>query len=207
MPFENSKSTRYQIIYKKFAAANIHFHFCIWGWFSELEVPLHAGWVEELMEKFSRTSGSPAVVTFACPTANTSGRAFRRPVLPVLTKSSTTTSHSAILKRREIMIYTFTSKISLAILLTFYHTVIMMLLRRIWYWISSWIPSLISSFILITCLLDIVLMLWGEILFWSLIRVEGLRGSCQPRLCPVTLPCQKLLFFLFFRRIYLWRLN
>ena len=36
------------------------------------------------------------------------------------------------------------------------------------------IPSLIFFFILITCLFDIVLMLWGEVLSWSLMGVKGL---------------------------------
>ena len=35
-------------------------------------------------------------------------------------------------------------------------------------------PSLIFFFILITCLLVIVLISYGEILSWSLIRVQGL---------------------------------
>ena len=37
------------------------------------------------------------------------------------------------------------------------------------------IPKLIFFFTLITCLLDIVLILYGEILFWSLMEVKGLR--------------------------------
>ena len=37
------------------------------------------------------------------------------------------------------------------------------------------IPQLIFFFILITCLLDIVLILLGEIMSWSLIGVKGLR--------------------------------
>ena len=37
------------------------------------------------------------------------------------------------------------------------------------------IPKLIFLFTLITCLLDIVLILYGEILFWSLMGVKGLR--------------------------------
>ena len=37
------------------------------------------------------------------------------------------------------------------------------------------IPKLIFLFTLITCLLDIVLILYGEILLWSLMGVKGLR--------------------------------
>ena len=37
------------------------------------------------------------------------------------------------------------------------------------------IPKLIFLFTLITCLLDIVLILYGEILFWSLMEVKRLR--------------------------------
>ena len=37
------------------------------------------------------------------------------------------------------------------------------------------IPKLIFLFTLITCLLDIVLILYEEILFWSLMEVKGLR--------------------------------
>ena len=36
------------------------------------------------------------------------------------------------------------------------------------------IPSLIFFFFIITCLLDIVLILQGEILSWSLMKVKGL---------------------------------
>ena len=38
------------------------------------------------------------------------------------------------------------------------------------------IPILIFFFILITCLLDIVLILLGEILSWSLMGVKGLKN-------------------------------
>ena len=41
--------------------------------------------------------------------------------------------------------------------------------------IPKLIPKLIFLFTLITCLLDIVLILYGEILFWSLMEVKGLR--------------------------------
>ena len=41
------------------------------------------------------------------------------------------------------------------------------------------IPWLIFDFILITTLLDIVLILWGEILFWSLLKVQGLKGILE----------------------------
>ena len=37
------------------------------------------------------------------------------------------------------------------------------------------LPKLIFFFILITCLLDIVLILYGEILSWSLMGVKGSR--------------------------------
>ena len=39
------------------------------------------------------------------------------------------------------------------------------------------ILKLILFFILITCLLDIVMIMQGEILFWSLMEVKGLRPS------------------------------
>ena len=38
---------------------------------------------------------------------------------------------------------------------------------------------MIFDFILITCLLDIVLILLGEILFWSLLKVQGLKGILE----------------------------
>ena len=77
-------------------ATNVYSYLSAGGWFCELEAPLSVG-VEELMLKFSRPSERPAVLTAAWPTANTSGRALRRPVRPVLTKLSTAISHSAIL--------------------------------------------------------------------------------------------------------------
>ena len=40
------------------------------------------------------------------------------------------------------------------------------------------IPKLIFFFILITCLLDIVLILKGEILSWSLMGVKGVMSNC-----------------------------
>lgn len=53
--------------------------------------------VAVLKVKFSKTSGRPAVVTFACPRLSTSGRALRRPVRPVLTKSSIVAPQSVVL--------------------------------------------------------------------------------------------------------------
>ena len=48
----------------------------------------------------------------------------------------------------------------------------MMLVQRTWYWIL-----LIFFFILITCKIDILLMLLGEIQLWSLKGIEGLAES------------------------------
>ena len=57
-------------------------------------------------------------------------------------------------------------KISLVIgvLLTVCHTIIMMPPLRIWHWVNKKILKLIFFFILITCLIDVVLILKGEIL-------------------------------------------
>ena len=52
----------------------------------------------------------------------------------------------------------------------------MMSVERIWHWINYHPP--IFFFILTTCLLDIVLIVSGEILSWSLMRVEGLTLFC-----------------------------
>ena len=46
-------------------------------------------------------------------------------------------------------------------------------------WNQLIIPKLIFFFILITYVVDIVLILQGEILSWSLMRVKGLRGSIK----------------------------
>ena len=79
--------------------------FSTWGWPWEICVLLFVGVVDELIVKFSSTSERPAVDTFACPIAIMSGRALRRPVRPVLTKSPTVilqsvVPHSAILKKQ-----------------------------------------------------------------------------------------------------------
>ena len=69
-----------------------------------------------------------------------------------------------------------TPKISSVILLTVCHTVLVMLVLRIWYCRSTNNPLIdIFSIILITCLLDIVLISKGEILSWSLMGVKGLK--------------------------------
>ena len=52
-----------------------------------------------------------------------------------------------------------TPKISLVIVLTVCYIVLVMLVWRIWYWYQLMIPWLRFFFILITCLLDIVLIL------------------------------------------------
>ena len=52
----------------------------------------------------------------------------------------------------------FTPKVSLVILLTVCHTVLVMLVWRIWYWINLYSLSF-YFFIIISCLLDIVLIL------------------------------------------------
>ena len=69
-------------------------------------------------------------------------------------------------KETEVYINPLTPKISLVILLTVCHTVLVMLIWRIWYRINlqspNWYFSLFSS-------LDIVLISQGEILSWSLI--------------------------------------
>ena len=64
-------------------------------------------------------------------------------------------------------------------LLSVSHTILMILVRRIWVWIIPMIPWLIFFFILLTYLLDIVLILLGEILSWSLMAVRGL--MCDSR--------------------------
>ena len=61
----------------------------------------------------------------------------------------------------------FTPRISLVILLTVCHIVVMMSAWRIWYWINYWFPNWYFFLTLITCVLDVVLILWGEILSWS----------------------------------------
>ena len=55
---------------------------------------------------------------------------------------------------------------SLVVIFAVSHTILLMLVRRIW--------EKIFFLNLITCLLDIVFTSWGEILFWSLMGVKGL---------------------------------
>ena len=77
-------------------------------------------------------------------------------------------------KETEVYINPLTPKISLVILLTVCHTVLVMLIWRIWYRINlqspNWYFSLFSS-------LDIVLISQGEILSWSLMGVKGLNHN------------------------------
>ena len=70
-------------------------------------------------------------------------------------------------------------KISLVIplLFTVCHTILMMRALRIWHWVNKKILKLLFFFILITCLIDVVLILKGEILSWSLMGVIGLKGK------------------------------
>ena len=65
----------------------------------------------------------------------------------------------------------FTPTISILILLTVYHTLLMLVLR-IWCLIKQY-PLVDFFFILITCLLDNVMILQGEITYWSLLGVKG----------------------------------
>ena len=70
---------------------------------------------------------------------------------------------------------TLNPKISLIILLTVCYTIYVMLVWRIW----NWINHMIFFFILITCLLDIVPILSGEILSRSLVGLKGLTKRCS----------------------------
>ena len=70
-----------------------------------------------------------------------------------------------------------TPKISLVILLAVSHAVLVMLVWRIWYWIHFYSPYWYFFVILITCLLDIVL-----ILYWYC-REQGYKES--PYLLPL----------------------
>ena len=75
----------------------------------------------------------------------------------------------------------------LVILLTVHHAILVIPIPISWeFGIGSAAnPLLKFFFILITCLLDIVLILYGEILSWSLMRVKGFTAaSCE------TLPSQ-----------------
>ena len=51
---------------------------------------------------------------------------------------------------------------------------LIMLHRRIWYWINKKIPQLTFFFILFACLHDILLMLLGEILSRSYVEIQWL---------------------------------
>ena len=81
----------------------------------------------------------------------------------------------------------FQDLIYLVILLTVHHAILVIPIPISWeFGIGSAAnPLLKFFFILITCLLDIVLILYGEILSWSLMRVKGFTAaSCE------TLPSQ-----------------
>lgn len=85
--------------------SNIHSIFSVGGCTCEFLVPSLVC-AELSRVKFSSTSGSPAVDTFAWLRENTSGSALRRPVRPVRTKSLMVTpqspeGHSAILIQRR----------------------------------------------------------------------------------------------------------
>ena len=68
-------------------------------------------------------------------------------------------------------------KIFLQILLTVYHTILMVLDQRISYWITKQSYSLyFSLFLLLFLLPGIVLILLQEILPWSLVGIKGLRN-------------------------------
>ena len=70
----------------------------------------------------------------------------------------------------------FHPRISLVILLSIYHSILLFLVHIIIMVLDQpKIPLLIFFFILITCLIDMVLILWGEILSWSLMEVQGYR--------------------------------
>ena len=66
----------------------------------------------------------------------------------------------------ELIINPFTPKISLVILITVCHIILVILIGKFGNEFTN-NPLLMLLFILITCLLDIVLILWGEILSWS----------------------------------------
>ena len=63
----------------------------------------------------------------------------------------------------------------MVILPTVRHKTLMISIWRIWYWINSLFPDWVFFFILLTCLLGSELILWGEILSWSLMGVKGFR--------------------------------
>ena len=59
---------------------------------------------------------------------------------------------------------------------------------------------MIFFFILITCLLDIVLILWGEILSWSVMGVKGLRWESRKHFVVVTEEGNIYLFIRLYQR-------
>ena len=65
-------------------------------------------------------------------------------------------------------------KIGIHILHTVLCTFIKMLTRRICLTINSFFSRVIISFILVTLMCDFVMILWGEIRWWSLLGVKGL---------------------------------
>ena len=71
----------------------------------------------------------------------------------------------------------FTPKISLVILLPVCYTISCDVSLENLVSDQLIIPELIFFFILVTCLLDIVWILWGEILSWSLMGVKGLNKA------------------------------
>ena len=64
------------------------------------------------------------------------------------------------------------AEILLEILITVSHTMLMMLVGRIWPLINLW--SLTGIFLYCLLLLDVVIILWREILSWSLMEIKGL---------------------------------
>ena len=66
---------------------------------------------------------------------------------------------------------------SLVILITVYCITLVTKVQRIWYWINQKSLICYCSLLSFACLLNIVLIFWGEILSWSLVGVKGLTQS------------------------------
>ena len=79
---------------------------------------------------------------------------------------------------------------SLVILITVYCITLVTKVQRIWYWINQKSLICYCSLLSFACLLNIVLIFWGEILSWSLVGVEGLT--------------QRLFFILWIEWFYPW---
>ena len=84
-----------------------------------------------------------------------------------------------------------TPKIALVIL-TVCLSIHILVVRRIKYWIN-YLPLSFFFFIFISFLLDIVLILMGEILSWSILGVKGFRDS-PLKLLKITAEYLSLLF-------------